>query len=278
MTGDTKTTSDIIFRLENVLEDQSSVKPISPLMAMRTFAWRSVLKIKHVPEQLIDAVLFPVLFTLMFTFVFGGAIAGSPENYLQFTLPGILAQTVVFLTIYTAINVNTDISKGALDRFRTMPVWRPAHPVGALLADWLRYGIAAALCLVVGIIIGYRAEGGVAGVITAMGLLLVFSFALSWMWLVVGLKVRTATAVQGISFVILFPLTFVSSVYAPPETMPEWLQAFVNINPRTFLADAVRGLMSGTVDGTSVVMVLVVSAIITVVFAPIALWVYNNLD
>ncbi|WP_122817742.1 ABC transporter permease [Nocardioides pantholopis] len=241
-----------------------------------SFAWRAMLKIKHVPEQLFDVTMFPIMFTLMFTFVFGGAIAGSPGDYLQYALPGILTQTVVFITMYTALTINTDIEKGVFDRFRALPVWRPSMLVGALLGDTVRYAIASFMVLVVGLIIGYRPPGGVLGVLAAVGLLLVFCFSLSWLWLIVGFKVRTPQAVMGVSMMVLFPLTFVSSVFAPPDTMPDWLEAFVDVNPVTLLNEAARGLMDDAPDGGDILLILVLSAAITAVFAPIALRLYNH--
>lgn len=265
-------------RLEDALETAGSVRLIGPGLAVLTYTRRSLLKIRHVPEQLLDAVLYPVLFVLMFTYVFGGAISGTPEDYLQFALPGILTQTVIFLTIYTAMTINTDIEKGVFDRYRTQPVWRPAHLVGALLADSLRYGIATTLTLVVGLLMGYRAPGGVLGVVAAVAVLFMFCFALSWMWLVIGLKVRTPSAVQGVSVLILFPLTFISSVFAPPETMPDWLQVFVNANPVSQLVDTLRDLMNGMANFQSILIVIGVSVLITVIFAPIALRIYNRIS
>ena len=264
-------------RLEDTLDTDQRVQLLGPGQAVLTFTWRSLLKIRHVPEQLLDAVLYPVLFVLMFVYVLGGAISGTPEDYLQFALPGILAQTIIFLTIYTAMTINADIQKGLFDRYRTQPVWRPAHLVGALLADMLRYGIAMALTLVVGLVLGYRASGGVLGVLAGVGLLFLFCFALSWMWLVVGLKVRTPSAVQGVSVLILFPLTFVSSAYAPPETMPTWLQAFVNVNPVTHVVDTLRDFMNNEATLSGVLILLGMTALIIVIFAPIALRIYNRI-
>jgi ABC-2 type transport system permease protein len=246
------------------------------LSSSLTFGWRALLKIKHVPEQLFDVTMFPILFTLMFTFVFGGAISGSTQDYLQYALPGILTQTVVFITMYTGLTINTDIDKGVFDRFRSLPVWRASLLVGALLGDTLRYGLASFMVLIVGVLIGYRAPGGFLGVILAVLLLLVFCFSLSWLWLIVGLKVRSPNAVMGTSMMVLFPLTFISSVFAPPETMPGWLQAFVDVNPVTLLCEAARGLMDDAPDSGDILIVLALSVAITAVFAPIALRLYNT--
>ncbi|MDN4173169.1 ABC transporter permease [Nocardioides sp. SOB77] len=247
-----------------------------PVSASLTYGWRALLKIKHVPEQLFDVTMFPIMFTLMFTYVFGGAMAGSPGEYLQYALPGILTQTVVFITMYTAMTINTDIEKGVFDRFRSLPVWRPALLVGALLGDALRYVIASTVVLTVGVAIGYRAPGGLLGVVAAVALLVLFCVSLTWLWLIVGLKVRTPNAVMGISMMVLFPLTFVSSVFAPPETMPGWLQAFVDVNPVTLLVEAARGLMDDAADGGDISLVVLLSVVITAVFAPIALRLYNR--
>ena len=251
-------------------------QPANAVSSSLTFGWRALLKIKHVPEQLFDVTMFPILFTLMFTFVFGGAISGSPGEYLQYALPGILTQTVVFITMYTGLTINTDIEKGVFDRFRSLPVWRPSLLVGALLGDTLRYCLASIMVLTVGVLIGYRAPGGFLGVVLAVALLLVFCFSLSWLWLIVGLKARTPNAVMGLSMMVLFPLTFISSVFAPPETMPDWLQVFVEINPVTLLCEAARGLMDDVPDGGDILVVLVLSAAVTAIFAPIALRLYNH--
>jgi len=240
------------------------------------FGWRAMLKIKHVPEQLFDVTMFPVMFTLMFTYVFGGAIAGSPGEYLQYALPGILVQTVVFITMYTALTVNTDIEKGVFDRIKSLPVWRPSMLVGALLGDSARYAMASTVVLTVGLLIGYRAPGGVLGVLAAVVLLVVFCFSLTWLWLIVGLKVRTPNAVMGVSMMVLFPLTFVSSVFAPPETMPGWLRAFVEVNPVTLLVEAARGLMNGQPDAGDILWVLGLSAALIAIFAPIAMRLFNR--
>jgi ABC-2 type transport system permease protein len=250
--------------------------PAGPLSSSLTFGWRALLKIKHVPEQLFDVTMFPVMFTVMFTFVFGGAISGTPGEYLQYALPGILVQTVVFITMYTAMTINTDIEKGVFDRIRSLPVWRPSLLVGALLGDSLRYLMASTVVVVVGLLIGYRAPGGVLGVVAAVAVLVAFCFSMSWLWLILGLKLRTPNAVMGAAMMILFPLTFVSSVFAPPETMPDWLRAFVEVNPVSLLVEAARGLMDGVPDAGDITLVLVLAVVITAVFSPIALRLYNR--
>jgi ABC-2 type transport system permease protein len=244
--------------------------------ASMTFGWRAVLKIKHVPEQLFDVTAFPIMMILMFTYLFGGALAGSTTEYLQYLLPGILVTSVVMITMYTGIAVNTDIEKGVFDRFRSMPVWRPSPMVGYILGDLLRYLLASLTIMVVGLILGYRPEGGVVGVLLGVAALIVFSFAFSWIWTMFGLLLRSEKSVMGVSMLVLFPLTFLSNVYVMPSTMPGWLQAFVNVNPVTQLVSAVRGFMSGTWDGSAMTWSLVYAVAFTLIFGVLTMRLYNR--
>ncbi|WP_410638445.1 ABC transporter permease [Amycolatopsis sp. lyj-346] len=241
-----------------------------------TFGWRAVLKIKHVPEQLFDVTAFPIMMTLMFTYLFGGALAGSPGEYLQFFLPGILASSVVMITMYTGISVNTDIEKGVFDRFRTLPIWRPSAMVGYLLGDVLRYLIASVVIMVVGLILGFRPGGGFAGVAAGVALLLVFSFAFSWVWTMFGLLLRTEKSVMGVSMMVIFPLTFLSNIYVSPSTMPGWLQVFVDINPISHLVTGVRSMMAGTWDVPAVLITLGASVLLVAVFGTLTMRLYNR--
>ncbi|MGP3632135.1 ABC transporter permease [Streptomyces sp. 24-1644] len=248
----------------------------SALSASLTFGWRAMLKIKHVPEQLFDVTAFPIMMVLMYTYLFGGALAGSTEEYIQFLLPGILVMSVVMITMYTGVAVNTDITKGVFDRFRTLPVWRPAAMVGYLLGDVLRYVLASAVMLTVGMMIGYRPDGGPVGVLAGVALLVVFSFAFSWIWTMFGLMLRTEKSVMGVSMMVIFPLTFLSNVFVDPSTMPGWLQAFVNNSPVTHLASAVRELMAGEWPATEIAWSLGWSALFVVVFGSVTMRLYNR--
>ena len=247
----------------------------SPLLASLAFSWRALLKIKHVPMQLFDVTAFPIMFTLIFTFLFGGALAGSPREYLQELLPGILVMTVTMITMYTGMALNTDISKGVFDRFRSLPMWRPAVLVGMLLADTARYLMAAVVVILVGVALGFRPDGGPLGVLLSVLLLLLFSFSLSWVWTVIGLKMQTPESVMQMSMTVLFPLTFASNVFVDPETMPGWLQGFVNNNPISHLTDAARGLMHDSVDAGAIGWVLGWSVGLVLVFAPLTMRMYN---
>ncbi|MFC9844138.1 ABC transporter permease [Streptomyces sp. NPDC060223] len=248
----------------------------SALSASLTFGWRAILKIKHVPEQLFDVTAFPIMMVLMYTYLFGGALAGSPTEYIQFLLPGILVMSVVMITMYTGVSVNTDIEKGVFDRFRTLPIWRPAVMVGYLLGDALRYTMASVVMLVVGVILGYRPDGGVLGVLAGIALLLVFSFAFSWIWTMFGLLLRTEKSVMGVSMMVIFPLTFLSNVFVDPKTMPGWLQAFVNNSPITHVSSAVRGLMAGDWPAAEVAWSLGWAGLLVLVFGPITMRLYNR--
>jgi ABC-2 type transport system permease protein len=246
------------------------------LSASFTYGWRALLKIRHVPEQLFDVTAFPIMFTLMFTYLFGGALAGSTGEYLQFLLPGILAQTVVFITMYTGVTLNTDIQKGVFDRFRSLPVWRPAALVGMLLGDAVRYSLASAMVIILGLVLGFRPRAGVVGVLLAVALVILFSFSLAWVWTSLSLVLRTPGAVMGVSSFILFPLTFVSNVFVDPSTMPGPLRAFVDVNPVSMLTTAARGLMHGTPVAGDVGWVLVSCAALVAVFGPLTAHLYRN--
>ncbi|MER6575489.1 ABC transporter permease [Nonomuraea sp. NPDC001023] len=254
------------------------VKPPRPSAwsASVTFGWRAILKIKHVPEQLFDVTAFPLMMTLMFTYLFGGALAGSPTDYLQFLLPGIMVSSVVMITMYTGVEVNKDIEKGVFDRFRTLPIWRPSTMVGYLLGDVLRYTLASTVILAVGLALGFRPQGGVTGVLAGIVLLLGFSFAFSWVWTMFGLLMRSEKSVMGMSMLVLFPLTFLSNVYVDPATMPGWLQIFVNVNPITRLVAAVRSLMAGSPDVGELTWVLIASVLLIAVFGTLTMRLYNR--
>jgi ABC-2 type transport system permease protein len=248
----------------------------SPLAAALTFGWRGMLKVKHVPEQLLDVTITPVMFVLMFTYLFGGAIAGSTAAYLDYILPGILVMSVVFTTVYSGIALNTDVTKGVADRFRSLPIWRAAPLVGSLLGDSVRYVLAGTVIILLGVGLGYRPDAGAGGAVAALALVVVFAFGLSWVFTTLGLVLRTPNAVMNAGFMGIFPLTFVSNVFVDPTTLPGWLQAFVRVNPISILATASRGLMEGTADAADIVVVLAVAAGLTAVFAPLTTRLYRR--
>jgi ABC-2 type transport system permease protein len=235
-----------------------------------------MLKVKHVPEQLLDVTITPVMFVLLFTYLFGGAIAGSPSAYLDYILPGILVMSVLFTTVYSGVSLNTDVTKGVVDRFRSLPIWRPAPLVGSLLGDSVRYVIAGTVIIVLGVILGYRPAAGAGGAIAALALVVVFAFALSWVFTTLGLLLRSPNAVLNAGFTGIFPLAFLSNVFVDPETLPDPLERFVDLNPISILATASRGLMAGNVDPTDIAVVLAVAAALTAVFLPLTTRLYRK--
>jgi ABC-2 type transport system permease protein len=247
-----------------------------PHVAAIAFGWRGMRKIRHVPEQLLDVTITPVLFLLMFTYLFGGALAGSTGEYLQFLLPGILVQSVLFTAVYSGVTLNTDATKGVIDRFRSLPIWSPAPLVGATLGDCVRYVVASTVVIVVGLIMGFSPGGGVLGVLASVALVVAFAFGLAWVFTTVGLLMRTPNAVMNAGFMGLFPLIFLSNIFVDPDTLPRGLRAFVDVNPISHLVTAVRGLMGGAADLGDVALVLGWATLLTVVFAPLTVRLYRG--
>lgn len=244
--------------------------------ACLTLAWRALLRIRHQPFQLFDVTLSPIMFTLLFTYLYGGALAGSPREYLQFLLPGIFVQTLLFLTIYTSVGLNTDLTRGLFDRFRSMPIWQPAPLIGALLGDLLRYAMAATVMVALGLLLGFRPGGGVVGVLLAFALISTFCLAISWAWMPLALRLKSPESVMAMGFTFIFPLTFVSNAFVDPATMPGWLQQVVAWNPVTHAVAAARALMHGEPVGGSVVTTLLTGAAVVTLFAPLVVIMYRK--
>ncbi|PRY83502.1 ABC transporter permease [Alkalibacterium olivapovliticus] len=256
----------------------STKRPTPPgaMASVGTFAMRSLLKTKHTPMALMDITAMPILFLLMFTYLFGGAIAGSVQEYLQYILPGILVQTVVQITMYTGLDLNKDLQKGFFDRQRTLPIWSPSSLVGAMLFDTLRYSVASVIMIGFAMILGFRPEGNLIGVGMAVALLLLFAFSLSWIWTVLALVMESENALMATAMMIIFPLTFLSSAFVDPETMPLVLEWFVNVNPISMLVDSVRGLMHGYDVQTEILWTLVSSGLLVTLFGPLTMYLYKN--
>ncbi len=250
----------------------AAARPLTLLTTARqslTMAWRGLLKVRRTPEQLIDVTLQPILFTLMFTYLFGGAVAGGVSAYLPTIIPGILVQTVITASTVTGVQLREDMDKGVFDRFRSLPIARIAPLAGALMADVLRYAIATTLTVGMGIAMGWRPASAL-GTVAAVLLAILCAWAMSWIFAFFGVIARSASSVQGISFIILFPLTFLSNAFVPADTLPGWLQGFVNVNPVSHLVTAVRALSSGTGGGSDVGLALAGAAVIVAIFAPLA--------
>ena len=262
--------------LRQALTSTSRPPRASARQSVMAFGWRGMLKVKHVPEQLLDVTITPVMFVLMFTYLFGGAIAGSTAEYLDYILPGILVMSVLFTTVYSGVALNTDLTKGVIDRFRSLPVWRPAPLVGALLGDTARYLVGATVIVALGLALGFRPDAGMSGVLAAMALVIVFAFGLSWVFTTLGLLLRSPSAVLNAGFLGIFPLTFLSNVFVDPETLPDGLQDFVEVNPISILSTASRGLMHGNADATDILIVLATAAALTAIFAPLTTRLYRR--
>jgi len=247
------------------------------LQALRnslTMAYRGLLKIRRTPEQLFDVTFQPIIFTLMFTYIFGGAISGNVHNYLPVIIPGILVQSVITTSIVTGVQLREDMDKGVFDRFKSLPIARIAPLAGALLAVTIRYTIATTLTFLMGYIMGYRPDGGLGCVVIAGLMVIVCSWCISWIFAFFGVMARNATSVQGISMLVLFPLTFLSNAFVPVETMPDWLQWFVKINPISHLVTAVRDLANSGSIGWDFSISLIGAAVIVIIFAPITVKAY----
>jgi ABC-2 type transport system permease protein len=212
----------------------------------------------------------------MFTYLFGGAIAGSTAEYLDYILPGMLVMSVLFTTVYSGVALNTDRTKGVIDRFRSLPVWRAAPLLGSLLGDAVRYVVAGVVIIGLGVVLGYRPDAGLVGAVSALALVVAFSFGLSWVFSTVGLLLRSPSAVLNGGFMAIFPLTFLSNVFVDPATLPSGLRSFVDVNPISLLATASRGLMDGTAVAGEVWVVLAVAAGLTAVFAPLTTLLYRR--
>ena len=241
-----------------------------------TLAWRTLVQIRHNPWELGDFSFQPIMFVLLFTYVFGGAIAGSTGEYLTFALPGIIVMNMLFVTMYVGMGLNTDLTKGVFDRLRSLPLARWAPMAGRITADLVKQAWSIALLLSVGALLGFRIGTSLLQLLAAVVLLLVFALAFSWMSVLVGVLAKDPEHVQLFGFTALFPITFVSNVFVPTETMPGWLQVIVEVNPVTVLADATRGLMVGGPVAGPVLGSLVWAAVILVVFAPLSMWAFKR--
>jgi oleandomycin transport system permease protein len=251
-------------------------RPFALIRHSLVLAGRSVTKIKRNPEQLIDVTLQPIIFTVLFVYLFGGAIAGNQHDYLQFVLPALMVQTVLFASLSIGVNLNTDIQKGVFDRFRSLPIPRSAPLVGAVLGDIVRFVTSIVVLIGFGYAIGFRIGTDPLQAFLACLLVLAFALSLSWVAVLIGMIVREPGTVQGIGFLLMFPLTFGSSTFVPVNTLPGWLQAWVKVNPVTHLVEAARGLMVGGDVAWPVTQSLLWTVGITVVFAPLAVRAYRR--
>jgi oleandomycin transport system permease protein len=248
----------------------------SALQQSLTLAWRNVVRIRHQPEALMDVSLQPIIFTVLFVFVFGGAIAGDWHDYLTYLVPGILVQTLMFATGGIGVALNNDITKGVFDRFRSLPIARSAPLVGAVFADVVRYLTSIVVLLAFASALGFRTTQGLPKAALAVLVGIGFAMCLSWVFVWIGLTVRSAGAVQGVGFLATFPLTFGSTALVSADTLPGWLQAFTRNNPVTHLIDTVRGLLLGGPVAEPLAWTAGWAALLLVVFVPLAMRAYRR--
>jgi oleandomycin transport system permease protein len=248
----------------------------APVRHSVTLAWRTLLRIRRTPEQLLDVTLQPPIFILLFVYVFGGAISGTQHDYLQYVLPSLMVQTAVFGTIAIGANLNDDIKNGVFDRFRSLPISRSAPLVGAVLGDVVRYSIAILVTMGFGMALGFRVGTDPLQAFAGCLLVLGFALCLCWVFIFIGMLVRESGAVQGLGFLVLFPMTFGSTTFVTADTMPGWLQAWVKVNPVTHLNEAVRSLMTGGPVAAPLAWSVGWAILFLVVFAPLAVRAYRR--
>ncbi|MBK3560206.1 ABC transporter permease [Streptomyces sp. MBT56] len=254
--------------------DEGRIGLRANLRHIGALARRNLLQIKKDPESMFDVLLMPIIFTLLFVYVFGGSVGGSlggnRQDYLNYLVPGLMAMMGMNIAMAVGTGVNDDFRKGVMDRFRTMPIARSSVLIAKIVVELGRMMVAIAILLAMGFALGMTLGTSVLGLLAAVALSAVFGAAIMWIFIVLGLAMKTAQAVQGMGMLVLMPLQFGSSIFAPPTTMPGWLQAFTDYNPLSNLADAVRGLMMGGPVAGSVWVTLAWSAGITLVMAPLA--------
>jgi oleandomycin transport system permease protein len=252
-------------------------RPFALVRHSLTIAWRSLINTRRTPEALIDVTLQPALFLLIFTYIFGGAIAaGSQHDYLQYLLPGLLGQSIALGGVAIGVNLSRDLEKGIFDRFRSLPIGRSVPLVGAVIADVVRYTILTVVMLGFGYVLGFRVQTGVLEALAACGLAIAFALCFCWISVWIGMLARTSGAVQGIVMLIVFPLSFGSSTFVDPSTMPAALEWFANVNPLSQLVDTVRALLLGGPVGEHLLWTFVSMAVLLVVFVPLALRAYGR--
>ncbi|MEN8655377.1 ABC transporter permease [Streptomyces sp. 21So2-11] len=256
-----------------VSDDEGRIGLRANLRHISALARRNMLQIKQDPESMFDVLFMPIIFTLLFVFVFGGAMAGkgNQAEYVSYLVPGLMAMMGMNVAMAVGTGINEDFQKGVMDRFRTMPIARSSVLVAKIVVEVGRMMVAFTILLIVGFLLGLTVETGPLHVLGAIGLSLAFGASLMWIFILIGLSVKTAQAVQGIAMLVLMPLQFGSSIFAKPATMPGWLQNFTDYNPLSNLADAARGLFSGGPIAQDVWMTLGWAALITLITAPLAI-------
>ncbi|MEU0686775.1 ABC transporter permease [Streptomyces uncialis] len=258
-----------------VRKDESRIAPRAHVRHTTALVRRNLLWIRQDPESMFDVVLMPIVLTLLFVFVFGGAIAGDQETYVNYVVPGLMAMMGMNIAMGVGTGFNQDFQTGVMDRFRSLPIARSSVLIAKIIVEIGRMLVATSILLAVGFAIGLSVDN-VPGLLAAVGLSLVFGSALMWIFLTMGVMMKNAQAIQGMAMLVLMPLQFGSSIFAPTESMPDWLQTFTGYNPLSSLADAARNLINGGPLAHDVLMVLLWSGAITAVMAPVAIHKYRT--
>lgn len=266
----------LVGRAQTVPLERHPLPALAPLRHTLALSHRTLIKLRRTPEQFMDVTLQPIIFLVMFVYLFGGAISGSRTVYLQYVLPGLMLQNILFSTVAIGVNLNADVQKGVFDRFRSLPISRSAPLVGAVLAEVVRYATSMTVSLVVGVALGFRIHTGVGRTVAALALVLGFSLCACWMSVFVGMMARTQGAVQGISFLVMFPLTFLASTFVPTRTLPGWMQAWVRVNPVDHVIEALRGLLTGGPVAGPLAWSVGWALALVAVFAPLAVLAYRR--
>jgi ABC-2 type transport system permease protein len=239
-------------------------------------AERNLVRLPRAPELLLAFTVQPIMFVLLFRYVFGGAIRTPGFSYADFLIPGIIVQNIAFGGFVTALGLNEDLHKGLIDRFRSLPMARAAVLAGRTFADVVTNAFGATILVLTGLLIGFSFHAGVLHVLAGVGLLLLFGFAFSWVFAFVGMLVSSAEAANSVGFIVVFPLTFISSAFVPVSSMPAVLRAFAHVNPFTLTVDAMRSLWLGAPAGNNVWGAFVWTVAIIAVFAPLAVARYRR--
>lgn len=259
-----------------VARTRARTTPAETFSQTMSMTWRALKKMRRNPEQFFDVTIQPLLFTAMFAYIFGGAISGNVRSYLPLMIPGILAQTVLTTCMASGVQLREDMDKGVFDRFKVLPIARIAPLAGPMIADVLRYLIAAGLTFAMGVAIGYRPGGGLAGVLAAIALSIFTGWSLAWIFTWLGTIAKSARSVQGFSMLLLFPLTFLSNAFVPVRTLPAGLADFVKINPVSHLVSATRDLANHATISAEVGWTLLAGLVVIAIFAPLSVRGYRR--
>lgn len=252
-------------------------RPFGLVRHSLALAGRSLTKTRRNPGILLDALFLPVVFLLLFVYLFGGAVAGSTREYLQYVFPGVLVMAMIMTgMLATGVNLNLDIKKGVFDRFRSLPIGRSAPLLGMVTGDLIRYAVTLLTLFGLGYLLGFRVGTGPAAALAAAALTVTFSFALSWISVLIGVLLREPVIVQSVGFLGIFPLAFGTDMVAPTETMPGWLQVWIDLNPVSHALDAARGLLLGGPAAEPATATLLWSAGLLAVFLPLAVAAYRR--